>query len=128
MTYVVFCSGVITLVIALAIKRTIGWRVSRQEEFEGIDYSVHREASYGFGGPGRRPGGLDAGDRSAAELGLNESRDHPLPLAPGAEQGERSMKLITAVVKPFTLESAIAALEEAGVQGITVTEAQGRGR
>lgn len=38
------------------------------------------------------------------------------------------MKLITAVVKPFTLESVIAALEEAGVQGITVTEAQGRGR
>lgn len=78
-------SGVVTLVIALAIKRTIGWRVSRQEEFEGIDYSVHRETGYDFGGPGMRPGGLDAGDRSAAELGLNESRDHPLPLAPGAE-------------------------------------------
>lgn len=81
----VVISGVITLVIALAIKRTIGWRVSRQEEFEGIDYSVHRETGYDFGGPGMRPGGLDAGDRSAAELGLNESRDHPLPLAPGAE-------------------------------------------
>ncbi|MDY5786416.1 MULTISPECIES: P-II family nitrogen regulator [unclassified Corynebacterium] len=38
------------------------------------------------------------------------------------------MKLITAVVKPFTLTNIIEALEEIGVQGITVTEAQGRGR
>lgn len=38
------------------------------------------------------------------------------------------MKLITAVIKPFTLEDIVVALEAAGVQGITVTEAQGRGR
>lgn len=38
------------------------------------------------------------------------------------------MKLITAVVKPFTLSDVIEALEATGVQGITVTEAQGRGR
>ena len=35
------------------------------------------------------------------------------------------MKLITAVIKPFTLEDIVVALEAAGVQGITVTEAQG---
>ena len=34
-------AGVITLVIALAIKYTMGWRVTREEEFEGVDYSVH---------------------------------------------------------------------------------------
>ncbi|MCT2286996.1 ammonium transporter [Corynebacterium sanguinis] len=70
-------AGVITLVIALAIKYTMGWRVTREEEFEGVDYSVHRETGYDFGGPGMRPGGLPAGYKSAAELGLNEARgDH----------------------------------------------------
>lgn len=38
------------------------------------------------------------------------------------------MKLITAVIKPFTVEDVVAALETAGVKGITITEAQGRGR
>ena len=38
------------------------------------------------------------------------------------------MKLITAVVKPFTVIYIMEALEEIGVCGITVTDAQGRGR
>ncbi|WP_291313078.1 P-II family nitrogen regulator [Corynebacterium sp. UBA2622] len=38
------------------------------------------------------------------------------------------MKLITAVVKPFTLSDVLDALEAEGVRGITVTEAQGSGR
>lgn len=70
-------AGAVTWVIALGIKYTIGWRVSREEEFEGIDYSVHRETGYDFGGPGLRPGGVSADDHSAAELGLNDARqDH----------------------------------------------------
>lgn len=38
------------------------------------------------------------------------------------------MKLITAVVQPFTLGRVREALAEVGVHGITVTEAQGAGR
>lgn len=38
------------------------------------------------------------------------------------------MKLVTAIIKPFTLEDVVVALENAGIQGITITEAQGRGR
>ena len=38
------------------------------------------------------------------------------------------MKLITAVVKPFKLDEVKAALKEAGVTGMTVTEVQGFGR
>lgn len=38
------------------------------------------------------------------------------------------MKLITAIVKPFTLEDVKAALEQAGVFGMTVSEVQGYGR
>ncbi|WP_132993665.1 P-II family nitrogen regulator [Gordonia zhaorongruii] len=38
------------------------------------------------------------------------------------------MKLITAIVKPFTLEDVKAALEQIGVVGMTVSEVQGYGR
>ena len=38
------------------------------------------------------------------------------------------MKLITAVIKPHRLDDVRAALEEAGVTGMTVTEASGYGR
>jgi len=38
------------------------------------------------------------------------------------------VKLVTAVVKPFKLEEVKEALKDAGVQGMTVTEARGFGR
>jgi nitrogen regulatory protein P-II 1 len=38
------------------------------------------------------------------------------------------MKLVTAIVKPFTLEDIKAALEQIGVLGMTVSEVQGYGR
>jgi nitrogen regulatory protein P-II 1 len=38
------------------------------------------------------------------------------------------MKLITAIVKPYRLDAVKTALQEIGVQGLTVTEASGYGR
>ena len=38
------------------------------------------------------------------------------------------MKLITAIVKPFTLDEIRSALEQLGVLGMTVSEVQGYGR
>lgn len=38
------------------------------------------------------------------------------------------MKLVTAVIKPFKLEDVKAALEEVGIEGLTVSEASGHGR
>lgn len=43
------------------------------------------------------------------------------------KNGEK-MKLITAIVKPFTLEDIKTGLEEAGVLGMTVSDVQGYGR
>jgi nitrogen regulatory protein P-II 1 len=39
-----------------------------------------------------------------------------------------AMKLVTAIVKPFTLEDVKGALEQIGVLGMTVSEVQGYGR
>jgi nitrogen regulatory protein P-II 1 len=41
---------------------------------------------------------------------------------------EKEMKLITAIVKPFTLEDIKASLEQVGTLGMTVSEVQGYGR
>jgi nitrogen regulatory protein P-II 1 len=38
------------------------------------------------------------------------------------------MKLVTAIIKPFTLEDVKSALEQIGVLGMTVSEVQGFGR
>lgn len=38
------------------------------------------------------------------------------------------MKLVTAIIKPFKLEDVREALQQAGVEGLTVTEVKGYGR
>lgn len=38
------------------------------------------------------------------------------------------MKLVTAIIKPFRLDDVKSTLQQAGVQGLTVTEVQGFGR
>ena len=38
------------------------------------------------------------------------------------------MKLVTAIIKPFKLDSVREALTETGVEGLTVTEVKGYGR
>lgn len=38
------------------------------------------------------------------------------------------MKLVTAIIKPFTLDDVRSALERAGIHGLTISEVQGYGR
>jgi Amt family ammonium transporter len=56
--FTVVWTGVLTTVIALAIKYTIGWRVTADEEVEGIDFAEHGESAYDLEG---RSGGVLAG-------------------------------------------------------------------
>ena len=58
-------TGVLTALIAYAIKFTIGWRVSQDEEIEGIDFSEHGESAYDLDG---RPGGILSGSSSGSVL------------------------------------------------------------
>ena len=43
-------SGILTAVIALALKYTLGWRVSEDVEADGIDQSEHGESAYELSG------------------------------------------------------------------------------
>jgi len=45
---IVWC-GVVTTIIALAIKYTIGWRVKPEAEVDGIDLDQHGESAYDWG-------------------------------------------------------------------------------
>jgi nitrogen regulatory protein P-II 1 len=46
----------------------------------------------------------------------------------GIQRGRAGMKKIEAIIKPFKLDEVKEALQEIGLQGITVTEAKGFGR
>ena len=48
--------------------------------------------------------------------------------APAANRKGKAVKLIIATIKPFKLEEVKEALSEIGIEGMTVTEAQGFGR
>ncbi len=43
-------SGVLTALIALGLKATMGWRVTDDEESDGIDQAEHAESGYDLGG------------------------------------------------------------------------------
>jgi Amt family ammonium transporter len=48
--FTIVWTGVLTTVIGLAIKYTIGWRIGQDAEVEGIDSDQHGETAYDFGG------------------------------------------------------------------------------
>ncbi len=62
-------SGVVTLVIALALKATIGWRVTEDVEVAGIDQTEHAESAYDMNSRGGRMGvsGFGGHDDAVAE-------------------------------------------------------------
>ena len=45
-SFTIVWTGVLTTIIAFAIKYTIGWRVTEEAEVEGIDYDQHGETAY----------------------------------------------------------------------------------
>ena len=58
-------SGIATLIIALLIKFTMGWRVDEEAEVEGIDFDQHGETAYDL--VSRGGGGPSASKQSHAE-------------------------------------------------------------
>jgi Amt family ammonium transporter len=68
-------SGVATAIIGLAIKYTIGWRISEEDEVnDGIDLAQHGESAYDFASLGGGGHGLPTGalaQASAEARGVN---------------------------------------------------------
>jgi Amt family ammonium transporter len=57
-------TGVLTSLIGLAIKYTIGWRIAPEQELDGIDFAEHGESAYDL--DGRAGGALAGATRRAA--------------------------------------------------------------
>ena len=72
--FTIVWTGVFTTIIALAIKYTIGWRITEDDEVDGIDFAEHGESAYDLDG---RTGG--AASRVAAPVSA------AWPRAPSAE-------------------------------------------
>ncbi len=45
-------TAIVTFIIGIALKATMGWRVTAEEEELGLDQSLHSEIAYEFGGGG----------------------------------------------------------------------------
>jgi Amt family ammonium transporter len=69
-------SGVVTLVLGLLLKATMGWRIDKDAETAGIDQFVHAESAYDLtaGSGGRFAGAF-------AEAGVSK------PSAPSITEG-----------------------------------------
>lgn len=65
-------SGVITTIIGLALKATMGWRIASEDEVEGIDVVVHGEQAYDFETSGSGHGVLSSSlSKSTAPTEVN---------------------------------------------------------
>ena len=97
-----------TAIIVWVLEKTIGFRVTEDDEAAGVDLVLHAETAY---------------DLHAATAG---GRPH---FGGSTERrGDHEMKLITAVIRPHRWENVREALEALGVSGMTLTEVSGYGR
>jgi Amt family ammonium transporter len=72
-------TGVLTTVIGLAIKHTIGWRIDHDAELEGIDAAQHGEVAYDFGGHSSGSlAGATAGALHAAAAARTSSKEEAM--------------------------------------------------
>ncbi|HEX7738144.1 MAG TPA: ammonium transporter [Marmoricola sp.] len=71
--FTIVWTGVLTTIIGLAIKHTIGWRVAEDDEVSGIDFAEHGEAAYDLhaGSPGRIHGAKPALTGSIVKEGVS---------------------------------------------------------
>ncbi len=67
-------SGVVTLVVGMALKVTMGWRVSDDDEVAGIDQAIHAETGYDLASLGASRTGSGGGHVSAAGPGGTPTR------------------------------------------------------
>ena len=72
--FTIVWTGVLTAIIGLAIKYTIGWRIPDDAEVDGIDFAEHGEAAYDFDG---RASGVLAGSGGGAAQGATTPADTP---------------------------------------------------
>jgi Amt family ammonium transporter len=90
--YAMAWSAVATLVIGLAIKLTLGWRIDDEDEVEGIDFTEHGESAYDLtgGGGARRTTSVLAGAGAPARTAGKQESEEPSEERPTEKEGARA--------------------------------------
>jgi Amt family ammonium transporter len=65
---VLFYSGIVTLIIGFLLHKTLGFRVTEEEERTGVDETEHAETSYDLGTLGAGMRGLSYGGSAPREV------------------------------------------------------------
>ncbi len=69
--FTIVWTGVLTAIIGFAIKFTIGWRISEEDEVEGIDFAEHGETAYDLATSTSSFGGSSVLAGAAAKEGVS---------------------------------------------------------
>ena len=133
--FVIFWSALVTFILMKLIGLVLRGARYKDEILEVGDLAIHDEEAFPEETFAERVGGGLRHGRSCGDVAETRRRIDVGP-PPAARQlhrhdrdeRERTMKLVVAVLKPFKLDDVKEVLKNLGVQGMTLTEAQGFGR
>jgi Amt family ammonium transporter len=114
-------------IVWLALKKTVGIRVTLREELEGLDIGEHGNVAYPDFALAAPAGGTpDDGGAVAAAPEAATPREEAIPVETRAVAGAKLTK-VTVIANQNRYARLQAALDELGITGITVTNVLGYG-
>lgn len=128
-----FCS---TAIVWLALKKTVGIRVTREEELQGLDIGEHGNIAYPDFAPVTETPAFEDGGVTAAPVNVSDTATVPAAAtAPAAktvpvvhlERNGAKMTKVTIVTNQSRFSELESALEKLGVTGLTITNVFGYG-
>ena len=122
-----------SLLVWFIIKKTIGIRVSREEEIAGLDIGEHGNIAYPDFAPVTTMTGLSTGVQVAKSAVTTVSKsentvlpDEAIPVVHNEHSGSKMTK-VTIIMKQTKLSELQEALDKLGITGVTVTNVLGYG-
>ena len=124
---------VASLLVWFIIKKTIGIRVSREEEIAGLDIGEHGNIAYPDFAPVTTMTGLSTGVQVAKSAVTTVSKsentvlpDEAIPVVHNEHSGSKMTK-VTIIMNQTKLSELQEALDKLGITGVTVTNVLGYG-
>ena len=115
-------------IVFLAIKNTVGLRVSKEEELEGLDKKEHGlESSYADFMPITTPlAGITLSESAASTLPVIDDTD-TIPIIYNTSKSDAKFTKVVVITKQERFEKLKLALDKLGITGMTVTSVLGYG-
>ncbi len=119
-------------IVWLVLKKTIGIRVSREEEIAGLDIGEHGNMAYPDFAPAASSGDLSSDDAISADNFVEVPEENKVPASQAVPVVHREtpgvkMTKVTIITNQSRFAQLQDALEKLGVTGITITNVFGHG-